>query len=126
MTGTPEFPDGVCGLLLLTAEGSTTVNAVPLCRIAAVSLTNVAFPNEIGFGPEPCGSCGCEAQCEAAVRAYLPAGTVGVTVLVAGQTVATGTVRGSAEGIILITDAEDVPVYVSTCKIDRIETTAAG
>ena len=46
---------------------------------------------------------GCGADCQAAIRAYLPAGTTGVDIKAGGQTVANGTVKTSVYGMLVIT-----------------------
>ena len=81
------------GLLQLTNNQGVAQEAVSICRIAAIRITSAKYNNDITYLPAPVPAPeGCGADCEAAIRAYLPVGTTGVNVKAGGQTVAQGTV----------------------------------
>lgn len=104
---------------LVNAQGSPQ-EAVSVCRIAAVRITSATYNNTITYLPTPSPApTGCGADCQAAIRAYLPAGTTGVDIKAGGQTVANGTVKTSVYGMLVITGPNNSdPTFVSTCKAE--------
>ena len=88
-SGRPSLllPAQAPGLLQLANNQGVPQEAVSLCRIAAVRITSATYNNNITYLPEPTPTpAGCAAQCEAAVRSYLPVGTTGVGINAGGQT----------------------------------------
>ena len=64
---------------------------------------------------------GCDADCQNAIRAYLPVGTTGVNIKAGGQTVGQGTVRRSEYGLVVLVGSDNKnPTFVSTCKAEII------
>ena len=91
------------GLLQLTNAQGVPQEAVSLCRIVSVRITSAKYNNDITYLPVPSPApTGCGANCEAAIRAYLPAGTIGVSINAGGQTVAQGTVLRSEFGMLVV------------------------
>lgn len=61
----------------------------------------------------------CGADCEAAVRSYLPVGTAGASIKAGGQTVGQGTVLVNEFGILVLVGANNSdPTFVSACKAE--------
>ena len=117
------IPQGTAaGLLQLVNNQGVVQDAVSICRITAIRITSSAYNNAITYLPAPTPApSGCDADCEAAIRSYLPAGTPGVSVNAGGQTVAQGTVLRSEFGMIVIVDSNNNnPAFVSSCKIEVI------
>ena len=110
------------GLLQLTNTQGVPQEALSICRIAAIRITSAAYNNAITYLPEPSPApSGCKADCEAAVRSYLPVGTTGVSINAGGQTVANGRVLINEFGVVVIVGNEDSsPTFVSTCEAEII------
>lgn len=110
------------GLLQLTNTQGVPQEALSICRIAAIRITSAAYNNAITYLPEPSPApSGCNADCEAAVRSYLPVGTTGVNINAGGQTVANGRVLINEFGVVVIVGNEDSsPTFVSTCEAEII------
>ena len=98
--------------------------ALSICRIAAVRITSAEYNDAITYLPEPSPApSGCNADCEAAVRSYLPVGTTGASINAGGQTVANGRVLINEFGVVVIVGNENSnPTFVSTCKAEVITT----
>ncbi len=111
------------GLLQLTNNQGVAQEAVSICRIAAIRITSAKYNNAITYLPAPVPAPeGCGADCEAAIRAYLPAGTSSVTVKAGGQTVAQGTVLKSEFGILVLVGPNNSdPTFVSICKAEILD-----
>ena len=108
------------GLLQLKNTQGTPEEAVSLCRIASVRITSATYNNAITYLPAPTPApTGCGANCEAAIRAYLPAGTTSVDIKAGGQTVAQGTVLRSEFGMtVVVGNNNSNPTFVSNCKAE--------
>ena len=108
------------GLLQMTNNQGVPQEAVSLCRIASVRVTSATYNNAITYLPAPVPApTGCGADCEAAVRAYLPVGTTGVDINAGGQTVGQGTVLRSEFGVIVLVGPNSSdPTFVSSCKAE--------
>lgn len=123
-SGRPSLllPAQAPGLLQLANNQGVPQEAVSLCRIAAVRITSATYNNNITYLPEPTPTpAGCAAQCEAAVRSYLPVGTTGVGINAGGQTVGQGTVLRNEYGmIVLVGNNNSDPTFVSTTKAEVI------
>ena len=111
------------GLFELLDSHGRPQEAVSVCRIASIRVTSAAYNDAITYlsapipAPQDCG-----ASCEAAVRAYLPAGTVNASIKAGGQTVAQGTVRQNQFGVLVIVGPNNSnPAFVSTCKAEILE-----
>jgi len=102
---------------LLNAQG-TPEEAVSLCRIASITITSSVYNEAITYLPAPTPlPTGCDSNCEAAIRSYLPAGTPSVDINAGGQTVAQGTVLRSEYGMVVIVGNNNSnPAFVSLCK----------
>ena len=116
------IPGVNAGLLQLVNSQGVAQEAVSVCRIAAVRITSATYNNSITYLPEPTPApTGCDADCERAVRSYLPAGTSGVSINAGGQTVAGGTVLRNEFGILAVVGPNNNdPTFVSTCKAEII------
>ena len=108
------------GLFLLTNSQGVPQEAVSICRIAAVRITSATYNNAITYLPTPTPTpTGCSADCEAAVRSYLPVGTQKAAIKAGGQTVAQGTVLKNEFGILVLVGSNNSdPTFVSTCKAE--------
>ena len=108
------------GLLQLTNNQGVPQEGVSLCRIASVRITSATYNNAITYLPVPTPApSGCGADCEAAVRSYLPVGTTGVDIKAGGQTVGQGTVLRNEFGVIVLVGPNNSdPTFVSTCKAE--------
>ena len=96
--------------------------AVSICRIASVRITSASYNNAITYLPVPVPPpTGCDADCEAAIRSYLPVGTTGVAINAGGQTVANGSIIRNEFGMVVVVGPNSSdPAFVSTCKAEII------
>lgn len=110
------------GLLQLTNAQGVPQEALSICRIASVRITSATYNNAITYLPVPSPApTGCGADCEAAVRSYLPVGTTGVDINAGGQTVGQGTVLRNEFGVVvLVGNNNSDPTFISTCKAEII------
>ena len=61
------------GLFQLVNNQGTPEKAVSLCRIASITITSSEYNDSITYLPSPVPSqSGCDTNCEAAIRSYLP------------------------------------------------------
>ena len=110
------------GLFQLTNNQGVVRNTVSICRIASVRITSATYNNAITYlaAPTPAPT-GCDADCQAAIRSYLPAGTTSVSINAGGQTVAQGTVLRSEYGmLVLVGPNNSDPTFVSACKAEIV------
>lgn len=106
---------------LLNAQG-VPEEALSICRIASITVTSSTYNEAITYlpAPDPLPT-GCDANCEAAARAYLPAGTPNVDINAGGQTVAQGDVLRSEYGMVVIVGNNNSnSAFVSLCKAEII------
>lgn len=110
------------GLFQLANNQGVVQEAVSICRIVSVRVTSTKYNNDIVYLADPVpASTGCAANCQAAIRAYLPVQTSGVSIKAGGQTVAQGTVLKNVFGMIVVVGPNNSdPTFVSTCKIEII------
>jgi len=110
------------GLFQIVNSQGAAQEAVSICRIAAVRITSAAYNNGITYLPAPAPApTGCCANCEAAVRSYLPVGTTGAAVKAGGQTVGQGSVLRNEYGVVVLVGANNSdPTFISTCKAESI------
>ena len=106
---------------LINAQG-VPEEAVSICRIASITITSSTYNDVITYLPVPDPApTGCDANCESAIRSYLPAGTPSVDINAGGQTVAQGTVLRSEFGMVVIVGNNNSnPAFVSLCKAEII------
>ena len=110
------------GLFQLINNQGVPAEALSICRIAAVRITSAVYNDNITFLPAPSPSPeGCGADCQNAIRSYLPVGTSGVAINAGGQTVGQGTVLQNEFGmVVLVGNNNSDPTFVSTCKAEII------
>ena len=110
------------GLLQLVNSQGVPQEAVSICRIASVRITSASYNNAITYLPVPVPPpTGCDADCEAAIRSYLPVGTTGVAINAGGQTVAHGSIIRNEFGMVVVVGPNSSdPAFVSTCKAEII------
>lgn len=110
------------GLFQLVNNQGTPEEAVSLCRIASITITSSEYNDSITYLPAPVPSTsGCDTNCEAAIRDYLPAGTTSVDINAGGQTVAQGTILKSEYGMVVVVGNNNSnPAFVSLCKAEII------
>lgn len=120
LPGPDNNPDS--GLLQLVNAQAVPQEAVSLCRIAAIRITSATYNDAITYLPDPIPFPDtCAADCQLAIRDYLPVGTTGVNVKAGGQTVGQGTVIESEFGmLVLVGQNNSDPTFVSTCKAEII------
>ncbi len=108
------------GLFQIVNNQGVPQEAVSICRIVSVRITSATYDETITYLPAPVPAPeGCGADCQNAVRQYLPAGTSGVSIKAGGQTVAQGTVLINEFGMLVLVGAnESDPTFVSTCKAE--------
>lgn len=113
------------GLFQLVNNQGNPSEAVSLCRIASITITSSTYNQAITYLPAPTPlPTGCDANCEAAIRSYLPVGTTGVNINAGGQTVGQGTVIRSEYGMVVLVGPNDSnPAFVSLCKAEIIDKT---
>lgn len=106
---------------LINAQG-VPEEAVSLCRIASITITSSTYNEAITYLPSPDPiPTGCDANCEAAIRSYLPVGTPSVDINAGGQTVAQGTILRSEYGMVVVVGNNNSnPAFVSLCKAEII------
>lgn len=106
---------------LLNAQG-VPEEAVSLCRIAAIRITSSTYNDTIEYLPAPSPlPTDCDADCENAIRNYLPVNTTGVDINSGGQTVAQGTIIKSEYGMVVVVGPNNSdPTFVSLCKAEII------
>ena len=111
------------GLFQLANAQGTLEEAVSICRIASIRITSSIYNDSITYLPAPTPTpTGCDANCEATIRAYLPAGTTNANINSGGQTVAQGTVLKSEYGMVVIVGNDNSnPTFVSLCKAEIID-----
>lgn len=109
------------GLLQLVNNQCCAQEAVSLCRIASIRVTDAVYNNAITYlpGPSPMPG-GCGADCQNAIREYLPVGTTCAEISSGGQTVAQGTVLKNEFGMLVLACGDNNPTFVSTCKAEII------
>ena len=109
------------GLFQLVNSQGVPEETVSICRITSVGLNGATYNNAITYLPAPAEPpAGCEANCEAAIRAFLPVGTQ-ASISAGGTTVANGTVLRDEFGMIVVVGPNNSnPVFVSSCKIETI------
>lgn len=106
---------------LVNAQG-VPEEAVSICRIASIRITSSTYNENITYLPAPNPlPTGCDANCEAAIRSYLPVGTDNVDINAGGQTVAQGTILKSEYGMVVVVGNNNSdPTFVSLCKAEII------
>ena len=110
------------GLLQLVNSQGVAQEAISLCRIAAIRVTSATYNDTITYlhAPTPAPE-GCGADCQNAIRAYLPVNTSDVAINAGGQTVAQGSVRVNEFGMLVIVGNNNSdPTFVSPCKTEII------
>ena len=110
------------GLFQLVNTQGVPQEAVSICRIAAIRITSAVYNNNITYLPAPTPApTGCGADCEAAVRSYIPVGTENVDIKAGGQTVGHGTVIRNEYGMVVLAGAgNNSPTFISTCKTEIV------
>ncbi len=110
------------GLFQLINNQGIPEEAISICRIASITITSSTYNNAITFLPAPNPiSPGCDANCENAIRSYLPVGTPNVDINAGGQTVAQGTILKSEYGMVVVVGNNNSnPTFVSLCKAEII------
>ena len=108
------------GLFQLTNNQGVPQEAISICRIASIRISSAIYNNDITYLPAPTPSdTGCGADCQNAIRSYLPVGTTSAAINAGGQTVAQGTVLRSEYGmLVLVGPNNSSPTCVSTCKAE--------
>lgn len=110
------------GLFQLINNQGVPEEALSICRIASITITSSTYNDAITYLPAPVPTpSGCDANCEAAIRSYLPAGTPNVDINSGGQTVAQGTIFRSEYGMVVIVGNNNSnPAFVSLYKAEII------
>lgn len=110
------------GLFQLINNQGVPEEALSICRIASIRITSSEYNDSITYLPAPNPvPDGCDANCEAASRSYLPVGTTGVDINAGGQTVAQGTILKSEYGMVVVVGNNNSdPTFVSLCKAEII------
>lgn len=110
------------GLFQLVNNQGVPEEALSIWRIASITVTSSTYNDAITYlpVPEPIPN-GCYANCEAAIRSYLPVGTAGVDINAGGQTVAQGTILRSEYGMVVVVGNNNSnPAFVSLGKAEVI------
>jgi len=110
------------GLFQLVNNQGVPEEALSICRIASITITSSIYNDAITYLPAPVPTpTGCDANCEAAIRDYLPAGNPNVDINAGGQTVAQGTVLRSEFGMVVVVGNNNSnPAFASLCKAEII------
>ena len=106
---------------LVNAQG-VPQEALSICRIASITITSSTYNDNITYLPAPSPlPTGCDANCEAAIRSYLPIGTPNASINSGGQTVAQGTILRSEYGMVVVVGNNNSnPSFVSLCKAEIV------
>ena len=106
---------------MINAQGLPQ-ETLSICRIASIRVTSDTYNESITFLPEPTPApTGCDADCQAAIRDYLPEGTANVSINAGGQTVGRGSIAKNEYGMLVLVGANNSdPTFVSTCKAEVI------
>ena len=106
---------------LINAQG-VRQEALSICRIASITITSSTYNDNITYLPAPSPlPTGCDANCEAAIRSYLPIGTPNASINSGGQTVAQGTILRSEYGMVVVVGNNNSnPSFVSLCKAEIV------
>lgn len=119
------YPSVNPGLLLLANSSDIVQEAIPICQIAAVSITCMTCQAlEYLPAPEHVDFC-CGFECQSALRCYLPIGTTNVILLRNGVSLASGTISANEFGLIAVaTETASCPctttTFVSLCAISSV------
>ena len=110
------------GLFQLTNAQGVAQEAVSLCRIASIKVTSETYSSQFTYLPAPTPApTGCDADCQAAIREYLPVNTKNVSINSGGQTVAKGTVLKNEFGMLVIVGPNNSdPTFVSSLSLIHI------
>ena len=110
------------GLFQLVNSQGVPEEAVSLCRITSITITSNTYNDAITYLPATVPTpTGCDSNCEAAIRSYLPVGTTAVDINAGGQTVAQGTILRSEYGMVVVVGNNNSnPAFVSLCKAEII------
>ena len=110
------------GLFQLINNQGVPEEALSICRIASITVTSSTYNDNITYLPAPSPIPeGCDSNCEAAIRSYLPVGTTGVDINAGGQTVAQGDIIKSEYGIVVVVGNNNSnPAFVSLCKAEIV------
>ena len=110
------------GLFQLVNNQGVPQEALSICRIASITVTSSTYNDTITYLPAPVLTpTGCDANCKAAARSYLPVGTTNVDINAGGQTVAQGTILKSEYGMVVVVGNNNSnPSFVSLCKAEII------
>lgn len=110
------------GLFQLVNAQGTPEEAVSICRIVSIKITSSIYNNAITYLTQPNPlPIGCDANCEVAIRSYLPIGTQNIDIKAGGQTVAQGKILKSEYGMVAVVDNNNSnPTFVSLCKAEII------
>ena len=106
---------------LVNAQG-VPQEALSICRIASITITSSTYNDNITYLPalSPLPT-GCDANCEAALRSYLPVGTPNTIINSGGQTVAQGSILKSEYGMVVVVGNNNSnPSFVSLCKAEIV------
>ena len=106
---------------LVNAQG-VPQEALSICRIASITITSSIYNENITYLPAPSPlPTGCDANCEAALRSYLPVGTPNVSINSGGQTVAQDSILKSEYGMVVVVGNNNSnPSFVSLCKAEIV------
>ncbi|MEG1027749.1 MAG: collagen-like protein, partial [Oscillospiraceae bacterium] len=108
------------GLFQLINAQSEPQEAVSICNIVAVSITSASY-KAMDFLSAPSTLNDCGADCNSAIRAYIPIDT-NAKIKADGKTVADGKVVANADGMIVTVNENDLnPIFVSTCSIEILK-----
>lgn len=117
----PEFNNNL-GLIELTNSQGSLQSAVSLCHIASLRVSGIIADDTITYLPDPIPFPeGCAADCQLAIRDYMPVGTSSASISVGGQTVAQGTIVANEFGMLVVAGPNNCgSTFISTCKIETL------
>ena len=110
------------GIFQLVNTQGLPQEALSICRISSITITSSIYNENITYMPAPSPlPTGCDANCEAALRSYLPVGTPNVSINSGGQTVAQGSILKSEYGMVVVVGNNNSnPSFVSLCKAEIV------
>lgn len=117
----PSDYDG--GLFTLKDAFGTVTAAISICKIASIYVPTSEGLSTIGYLSDPhCAGHSCQLDCENALRIYTASFLPGTSLqlITSYHSVSEGTLYANVYGLLVLTDANGFPSFVSTCSVEAV------